>query len=293
MSARSSGSGRSVSARSVTSTTSVGPAARRAGQVVLERARVGVDEQRRTARPGRRRGRPPARPRGRRGRARRRSPARGRRRTALRARPPVSAAAARQRLVADDAAVAQVDDRLVDAARCRDGVESSTDVHSSSGRSLHSCVLNRLSGRRRHIRLSTSSRVASARDERGLFGHAAAAQAGHQARARVLLLGAPDGLRDALGELPDGVKLAHRGAREGRRDRQLPRPSAPTSSGGCRALRELMEPAAGLWIAWPKRASEGADRPDRGRRARARAGEPARGQQGRARSTRRGAGCGW
>ena len=72
---------------------------------------------------------------------------------------------------------------------------------------------------------------------------------------RVLALGAPDGFVDGtLGELPDGVAL--RTTARGKADvivafherraelaRRMPR------------LRELMEPAAGLWIAWPKRAS--------------------------------------
>jgi hypothetical protein len=72
---------------------------------------------------------------------------------------------------------------------------------------------------------------------------------------RVLALGAPDGFADGtLGELPDGVAL--RTTARGKADvivafherraelaRRMPR------------LRELMEPAAGLWIAWPKRAS--------------------------------------
>jgi hypothetical protein len=69
---------------------------------------------------------------------------------------------------------------------------------------------------------------------------------------RVLLLGAPEAFE--LGELPDDTRIV-RSAR-GRADvivafhdrraalaRRLP------------ALRALMEPAAGLWIAWPKRAS--------------------------------------
>jgi hypothetical protein len=69
---------------------------------------------------------------------------------------------------------------------------------------------------------------------------------------RVLLLGAPDGFE--LGELPDGVAVARRA--RGTADvivsfhtarselaRRMPR------------LRALMEPAAGLWIAWPKRAA--------------------------------------
>src|SRR3954452_23513355 len=73
-------------------------------------------------------------------------------------------------------------------------------------------------------------------------------KAGH----RVLLLGAPAGL--SLGELPGGVTLRGqaRGTADvilafvGRRaelERRMPR------------LRERMQPAAGLWIAWPKRAS--------------------------------------
>jgi hypothetical protein len=69
---------------------------------------------------------------------------------------------------------------------------------------------------------------------------------------RLLLLGAPDGF--ALGELPGGVRIVRRA--QGQADvivsfhtaradleRRLPR------------LRGLMKPAAGLWIAWPKRAS--------------------------------------
>jgi hypothetical protein len=72
---------------------------------------------------------------------------------------------------------------------------------------------------------------------------------------RVLLLRAPDGFEDdTLGALPDGVTVGR--AARGRADvivgffdrrteltRRMP------------ALRRLMVPAAGLWIAWPKRAS--------------------------------------
>jgi hypothetical protein len=70
---------------------------------------------------------------------------------------------------------------------------------------------------------------------------------------RLVLLRAPDGF--ALGELPEDVKVVRRAQGEAdvivsfhtaRADleRRLPR------------LRELMRPAAGLWIAWPKRASK-------------------------------------
>ena len=72
---------------------------------------------------------------------------------------------------------------------------------------------------------------------------------------RVLALGAPEGFAGgALGELPEGTALrtTARGTadvivsfhdRRAELARRMPR------------LRELMEPAAGLWIAWPKRAS--------------------------------------
>jgi hypothetical protein len=68
------------------------------------------------------------------------------------------------------------------------------------------------------------------------------------------LIGAPDGFDDTLGELPDGVTVRRR--LQGRLDvivafyversaleRRLP------------ALRDALQPAGGLWIAWPKRAS--------------------------------------
>ena len=73
---------------------------------------------------------------------------------------------------------------------------------------------------------------------------------------RVALLGAPDGFeRETLGELPDGVRVGRqlRGPADvivsfhtERADlgRRMPR------------LRAAMEPAAGLWIAWPKRAAK-------------------------------------
>ena len=70
---------------------------------------------------------------------------------------------------------------------------------------------------------------------------------------RLLLLSTPDGF--ALDELPEDVKIARQA--RGKADvivsfhteradlaRRMPK------------LRETMEPAAGLWIAWPKRASK-------------------------------------
>jgi hypothetical protein len=73
---------------------------------------------------------------------------------------------------------------------------------------------------------------------------------------RVLLLGAPEGFaKRTLGALPDDVKVRTRASgsadvivafhlRRAELAKQLP------------ALRKLMQPAAGLWIAWPKRASK-------------------------------------
>jgi hypothetical protein len=73
---------------------------------------------------------------------------------------------------------------------------------------------------------------------------------------RVLLAGAPDGFREqTLGELPDGVSVRTRGGgpadvivafhtRRAELAKRMP------------ALRERMDPAAGLWIAWPKRAAK-------------------------------------
>ena len=72
--------------------------------------------------------------------------------------------------------------------------------------------------------------------------------------ARVAFPGAPDGFSDLLGELPAGVIVKSRSSgpldvivffteRRAELERRLP------------ALRRAMEPAAGLWIAWPKRSS--------------------------------------
>jgi hypothetical protein len=73
---------------------------------------------------------------------------------------------------------------------------------------------------------------------------------------RVLLLSAPEHFESgALGELPEGVKVARRlggtadvivSFHTERADlaRRIPQ------------LRAAMEPAAGLWVAWPKRASK-------------------------------------
>lgn len=75
---------------------------------------------------------------------------------------------------------------------------------------------------------------------------------GVRAGSRVVLLGAPEGFRDALGELPAGARLAARGAGDvavlfarSRSDleRRLPAAERAMGAGGR------------LWIAWPKQAS--------------------------------------
>jgi hypothetical protein len=73
---------------------------------------------------------------------------------------------------------------------------------------------------------------------------------GHQ----VAFPSAPDAFRDLLGELPDGVNVRSRAGgpldvivfftkSRTELERRLP------------GLRRAMDPAAGLWIAWPKRSS--------------------------------------
>jgi hypothetical protein len=73
---------------------------------------------------------------------------------------------------------------------------------------------------------------------------------------RVALLGAPEGFEGGtLGPLPAGVAVTRRAGgkadvivsfhtRRAELERRLP------------ALRAMMEPAAGLWIAWPKKAAK-------------------------------------
>ena len=71
---------------------------------------------------------------------------------------------------------------------------------------------------------------------------------------RVGLLGAPEGFSETLGELPDGASLA----------RSLRAPlnvivafftERSALERRLSGLIGLMDPAAGLWVAWPKRAS--------------------------------------
>jgi hypothetical protein len=78
---------------------------------------------------------------------------------------------------------------------------------------------------------------------------------GIKPEARVALIGAPEGFDATLGALPDGVAVRRRAggqpldvivaffSRRSMLERRLP------------ALSAALDPAGGLWIAWPKRAS--------------------------------------
>jgi hypothetical protein len=88
----------------------------------------------------------------------------------------------------------------------------------------------------------------------GYSGTPLATKLGIKAGHRAAFHGAPDGFGDLLGELPDGVTVKSRatGALDvivfftksrAELERRLP------------VLRRAMDPAAGLWIAWPKRSS--------------------------------------
>ena len=88
----------------------------------------------------------------------------------------------------------------------------------------------------------------------GYSGTPLATKLGIKEGHRVAFVSAPDGFLELLGELPEGVTVKSRASRpldvivfftKRRADlmRRIP------------VLRRAMEPAAGLWIAWPKRAS--------------------------------------
>jgi hypothetical protein len=82
--------------------------------------------------------------------------------------------------------------------------------------------------------------------------------------ARVGLSGAPPGFGELLGPLPDGARIETAAAGD---DEVLPGTgpfdvivfftmARAELAGQLSALRARMTPAAGLWIAWPKRASK-------------------------------------
>jgi hypothetical protein len=89
----------------------------------------------------------------------------------------------------------------------------------------------------------------------GYSGTPLARKLGIKPAARLGLSGAPDGFEETLGELPPGVVVRRRvtGARFDVivafcRDRA-------SLERGLARWRAALDPAGGLWIAWPKRAS--------------------------------------
>lgn len=71
---------------------------------------------------------------------------------------------------------------------------------------------------------------------------------------RLLLSGEPDGFADTLGELPPGVELV--AAREGAVDVAiLFALDASAVRFRFAELASALQPAGGLWVAWPKRSS--------------------------------------
>jgi hypothetical protein len=71
---------------------------------------------------------------------------------------------------------------------------------------------------------------------------------------RVLLVGAPDDFAATLGELPPGVELVQPGA-SAVDVLVLFALDAATVDVGFAGLAASLQPAGGLWIAWPKRSS--------------------------------------
>jgi hypothetical protein len=89
----------------------------------------------------------------------------------------------------------------------------------------------------------------------GYSGTPLPAKLGIKSESRVALVGAPDGFDEVLGSLPPGVTVLRqlRGpldvivafmTKRAELERRLP------------ALRAALDPAGGLWMAWPKRASK-------------------------------------
>ena len=72
---------------------------------------------------------------------------------------------------------------------------------------------------------------------------------------RVLLLGAPDGFAATLGELPPGVELVQPGASAVDVAVLFALDAATVRGGRFAGLASSLQPAGGLWIAWPKRSS--------------------------------------
>ena len=71
---------------------------------------------------------------------------------------------------------------------------------------------------------------------------------------RLLLVGAPEGFAATLGDLPPGVELIRPGA-SAVDVAVLFAPDAATVRARFAELAASLQPAGGLWVAWPKRSS--------------------------------------
>jgi hypothetical protein len=79
---------------------------------------------------------------------------------------------------------------------------------------------------------------------------------GIKAGSRVIVVGAPAGFAATLGQLPAGSALQYAGTSRGNFDVAVVfTKSLADLVKRFGALQKRMDPAAGLWIAWPKRAS--------------------------------------
>ena len=72
----------------------------------------------------------------------------------------------------------------------------------------------------------------------------------------VALINAPDGFADTLAPLPDGVEIVR--SNRGKRPLNVAvlfTPDAAALQRGFAPLAARLDPAGGLWVAWPKKAS--------------------------------------
>ena len=90
----------------------------------------------------------------------------------------------------------------------------------------------------------------------GYSGTPLAKKLGLKAGHRLALLGAPDGFGGTLGPLPDEVVVqADLGAQFARRNRAV-RAGPGKPEARLRPAVRRLSPAGGLWVAWPKKASD-------------------------------------
>ncbi len=91
----------------------------------------------------------------------------------------------------------------------------------------------------------------------GYSGTPLAKKLGVKEGAKLLLLNAPEGMADWLAPLPVGMRLKHRPAKDGAQDvivfftREAGELSRRFAD-----LAGALQPAGGLWVAWPKKASK-------------------------------------